>query len=614
MKARIRILPEQLCNQIAAGEVVERPASVVKELLENALDAGAGEILVEVEAGGKRLIRIIDDGSGMGRDDVLLCVERHATSKIAVNDDLFRLQTFGFRGEALPSIAAVSRLTISSRTAEAEAGWEVYLEGGVVRRSGAIGIPTGTTVEVRNLFFNTPARRKFLRRDETELGHVGEVVTKTALAHAEVRFRLVHNGRTLLDVYRQHSLEERVASLLGRPLLEELLPLCRSGERGLAMHGLVAQPSRNRSAGSAIYTYINGRYIRDRVVQHAILEGYRNLLPKGRYPMAVLFLDMDPELVDVNVHPTKHEVRFREQGEVHDFIVAALRDTLRPSGWLAGRHPTPGSPGLDAPVPNGGVVPPPPLEVPGDPPHQIQETLGRYAQTASLAMPSRAAAPLEPASETSPCPEQPDFRNAVLPAMDDPGFFGGLTVLGQFRRSYILCQDGDDLLIIDQHAAHERIGFERLKAQFLAGGIERQRLLFPTILELTFRDAAVMSEQQDELARLGFEVEPFGGNAFAVKAVPQLLADTPVEGMVRDLIADLASIGRSGVIEAALDRLLIGMACHGMVRANQSLNPVQIRALLLDLDGVDFRGHCPHGRPVLQRLTLTEIERMFKRK
>ncbi|AMV72619.1 DNA mismatch repair endonuclease MutL [Desulfuromonas carbonis] len=603
MTNRIRILEENLCNKIAAGEVVERPASVVKELLENALDAGSTELSIEVEQGGKGLVRVSDDGEGMDRDDLLLCVERHATSKIASDDDLFRLRTFGFRGEALPSIAAVSRLTLSSRTASAEAGWEVYLEGGVVRRSNAVGLPCGTVVEVRNLFFNTPARRKFLRRDETELGHIGDVVTKLALANPEVRFRLQHNGRTLIDVYRNHSLEERVAALLGRPLLKDLLPLCQDGEGPLALHGLIAQPGQNRSTSNTIFTYINGRYIRDRVVQHAVMEGYRNLLLKGRYPVVVLFLDLDPELVDVNVHPTKHEVRFRDQRQVHEFIVASLRATLRPTGWLGAPSETVAAP--------AGITDPPSAAAAAV--GRIEEALQAYATRSGTSdlFPQRPQAP--PAPQSWPLPMAADNEPPARLPPSPEGYFASLAIIGQYRRSYLLCQDGDDMVLIDQHAAHERIGFERLKAQFLAAGIERQLLLFPSLLELDFREAAWLGEHLDDLARLGFEIEPFGGNAFVVKATPQLLGEVTVNDLIRDVAGELAALGNSGLLEDALDKVLIRMACHGMLRANQTLSPAEGRALLEDLDRVDFRGNCPHGRPVMKRLTLAEVERMFKR-
>jgi DNA mismatch repair protein MutL len=613
MKTKIRILSENLCNKIAAGEVVERPASVVKELVENSLDAGATEIRVEVEGGGKKLIRVVDDGEGMGRDDAFLCLERHATSKIRSDEDLFRLQTLGFRGEALPSIAAVSRFALRSRPEETLEGWEIYAEGGTVKRAGAVGSPRGTTIEVRDLFFNTPARRKFLRRDETELGHVGDVVTKLALAHPEVQFRLVHNGRSLIDVYRQAQLRERVASLLGRPLLRDLVPLAVDGPEGLGLHGLVAQPALSRSTSGSAFTFINGRYIRDRVVQHALMEGYRNLLEKGRYPVAVLFLAIDPALVDVNVHPTKHEVRFRDQRLVHEFISRSIRETLRPSAWLSAAEEEPqGRDGnllsaMDEPAALAPIASKPFADGPtGEHRQRVQEALSSYASTRP--------------EEEPPAPVA-DFRRPagpfVLPAREPQGgkggFFSALEIIGQYRRSYILAQDGDDLILIDQHAAHERIAFERLRAQFRQGSVERQALLFPAVLELDFREAALLNEHLEELGRLGFDLEPFGGKTLALKAVPRLLSDADAERLVRDVAGEIATVGNSALVEEALDEVFAVMACHSVVRANQTLGPAQIGALLRELDHVDFKAHCPHGRPVMKRLCLAEVERMFKR-
>lgn len=613
MKHKIQILPENLCNKIAAGEVVERPASVVKELLENSLDAGATEIRVEVERGGKKLIRVVDDGEGMGRDDAFLCLERHATSKIRCDDDLFRLQTLGFRGEALPSIAAVSRFNLRSRAQESLEGWEIYAEGGTVKRAGAVGSPCGTTIEVRDLFFNTPARRKFLRRDETELGHISDVITKLALAHPEVQFRFAHNGRTLVDVYRQAALPERVAALLGRSLLRDLVPVAVEGPGGLHLQGLISQPTANRSSSGSVYTFINGRYIRDRVVQHALMEGYRSLLEKGRYPVTVLFLAVDPGLVDVNVHPTKHEVRFRDQRLVHDFIASAVRETLRPAGWLA----APREDSLE-----GDLQPVLPSTPPSAVPPQravrsadslaaghregVQEALLSYARTgpgkervAGVGAAQRQTGPF-----TVPDAES-DERGR--------GFFSSLEIIGQYRRSYILCQDGEDLLLVDQHAAHERIGFERLRSQFRQGRVERQTLLFPAVLEFDFREAALLKESLAEMAQLGFDLEPFGGKAFALKAIPQLLNDREAERLVRDVAGEIATVGKSGLVEEALDGIFAVMACHGVVRANQSLSPPEISALMRSLDEVDFKAHCPHGRPVMKRLPLSGVERMFKR-
>ncbi|MHB8713222.1 MAG: DNA mismatch repair endonuclease MutL [Trichloromonadaceae bacterium] len=607
MAQKIHILAENLCNKIAAGEVVERPASVVKELLENSLDAGASDIRIEVERGGKRLIRISDDGEGMGREDAFLCLERHGTSKIACAEDLFNLRTLGFRGEALPSIAAVSRLTLRTRNAESAEAWEIGSEGGVVRRAEAVGASCGTMLEVRDLFFNLPARRKFLRTDETELGHISDVVSKLALANPQVQFRLLHNERSLLELYRHTTLEERVAALLGRPVLRELLPLEWQGEGGIGLQGLISQPAHNRPTGSNIYTFINGRYIRDRVVQHAVMDGYRHLIVKGRYPVVVLFLIIDPALVDVNVHPTKHEVRFRDQRLVHDCIAEAVRAVLRPSDWL------PRSPAeqgvlppavVPASVSGAGFEPRLPHSDPGAV-QGVQEALSRYA-----ARPSAQPAQVwrRPVAESS----QPTLLTASA-APGESGFFSGLTVLGQYRRSYILCQDGDDLILIDQHAAHERIGFERLRAEYQQGALARQTLLFPAVLEFDFREAALFQDHLADLERLGFEIEPFGGKAFLLKAIPHLLASSSAEQLVRDVVNEVATIGRSALAAEGIEAVLILMACHGVIRANQTLAPEQIRALLRDLDGVDFQAHCPHGRPVMKRLPLIEIERMFKR-
>ncbi len=598
--SRIKILPENLCNKIAAGEVVERPASVVKELIENSLDAGADEILIDVEGGGRKLIRLQDNGCGMSRDETFLSLERHATSKIENDEDLFRLTTLGFRGEALPSIAAVSRFTLQSRDAASDAGWLVRVSGGRVDHAEAVGMPTGTTIEVRNLFFNTPARRKFLRSDQTEIGHIGDVVSRQALARPEVRFRLRHNGRVLIDALRTDEVAARVAAILGREAVREMVSVTSEHE-SLALHGMLSRPLYNRSATSAIYTYINGRYIRDRVVQHAVMEGYRNLLMKGRYPVVVLFLDLPPETVDVNVHPTKHEVRFREQNQVHGFISSAVRNALR----------TATSSSADSDRPSAAPEPPAhsPLTAPatsrphgsGFEPSVARETLGEYRPPEITS----GAVRRPPADACSPF-NLPDSK-----ALEGPA--GSMTLIGQFRQSYILCQDGDDLVLIDQHAAHERVGFERLREQFSRSGIERQSLLFPVVLEFDFRETSLLQGRLQTLSKLGFELEHFGGNSFVLKGVPRLLKDSEAEQLLRDVASDLAELGESARIEDALEHILATMACHSVVRANQRLTPEEMQALLAEIDRVDFSGHCPHGRPVMQRLSLADIERMFKR-
>lgn len=626
MSQKIHILPETLCNQIAAGEVVERPASVVKELVENALDAGADRIQVEIENGGKRLIRVTDNGCGMSREDAFLCLERHATSKVREEQDLFRLTTLGFRGEALPSIAAVSRLALRTRMPEALEGWEIVAEGGTVKRASAAGVPPGTTIEIRNLFFNTPARRKFLRRDETELGHVGETLTRLALSCPEVRLRFVHNGRLLWEANRQKALLERAAELLGRETARDLLPLDVQGAENLRLHGLISRPALSRSGLGGMYTFINGRYIRDRVVQHALGDGYRNLLPRGRHPVLVLFLEVDPAQVDVNVHPTKHEVRFRQQAQVHDFVAQALCERLRTAS-PADDRPAVAMPFADPSPPAGGTAPfskaandppPPTLTRPAPAPKhrpetaapaatpRVEEARGPYAEREDL--PAEAESPPDP-------PPSPLFAEPAGPVGqgESRGFFSGLEIIGQYQNSYLVCQSGQDLILVDQHAAHERIGFERLRQQYLAGAVEGQLLLFPKVLEFDFRQARVVEENRDTLARLGFDLEHFGGNAFALKELPRMLQEADAESLVRDLVEELTAIGSSRRVEIELERILLKMACHGMVRAHQRLAGEEMRALLDTLDDTPFNSHCPHGRPTFLRWTLGEVERLFKR-
>lgn len=610
MSRRIHILPENLCNKIAAGEVVERPASVVKELIENSLDAGAGEIHVEIEKGGRKLIRITDDGCGMGKEDIFLCLERHATSKIASDDDLFRLTTLGFRGEALPSIASVARMVLRSRPAEAEEGMEIHVDCGQIRKTASCGMAPGTVIEVRDLFYRLPARRKFLRRDETEMAHIGDVVTKMALAHPGVQFRLSHQGRTLVDVRRNENLRTRVAGLLGRQVAGQLLEFDHRGAEG-RVHGLVSPPDLSRATSGGIFTFVNGRAIRDKVVQHAVMEAYRTLLPRGRYPVLVLFLDIDPGEVDVNVHPTKHEVRFRRQGQVHDFILACLRQTLRGSSWLTppevedGR--TPGKPATEENSPGVAYR------------QRIQETLDRYGTRTAPSRPDQA--PSVVWSDKSPKRSEPQAvtnssvvsDQAERPSELSLGFFSGLRYLGQYHDSYLLCQDGDDLVIIDQHAAHERIGFERLKQGWQSGQVERQSLLFPPVMELSRSESDLVQTHLNDFARFGFELEHFGGHSWVLKAIPQILAKDDAEGLVRDVIDELAGLGQSSRLDDAVDRVLVTMACHSMVRANQALAKEQVAALLRQLDTVDFSSHCPHGRPVMHRFRLGEIERLFHR-
>lgn len=599
MNAKIKILPEKLCNQIAAGEVVERPASVVKELVENSLDAGADEIIIEIDRGGKKRIVVSDNGCGMRHDDVFLCFERHATSKIKTEEDLFHLIYHGFRGEALPSIAAVSRLSVMSRNVEDDCGLRIDIVGGQVKHTDEVGVPCGTTFVVKDLFFNLPARRKFLRKDDTEFGHISEIVTRLSLANPSVHFKLTHNGRTLLNLYRQNRSLDRIAMVVGRTIVDELLPVeCEQGT--LKLTGFVARPTINRSTTATVYSFVNGRFVKDRVLHHAIMDGYRQLLMKGRYPVCVLFLQLDSEMVDVNVHPTKHEVRFHDQRAVHQFVSQSVRTVLREASREASL------------VSHSFVSTPPvvekivPLSVPMNQPIVADQGEVEHVQVAEktleYASALQHAQPLVRSDEQAP----------TLP-VDDNGFFASLKIIGQYHRSYILCEEGDDLVLIDQHAAHERIGFERFKKQYSSGSIVTQELLFPDILELSIREDTELRQQIDLMKRLGFELEPFGGLSWALKSIPTFLLENDVKSMVCDVLAELSSVGSSGLTQDSFDAVLIKMACHGMIRANQRLEMVEMKALLQQLDGVDFNRHCPHGRPILQRLRLNDVEKMFRR-
>lgn len=609
---RIHLLSENVANKIAAGEVVERPASVIKELLENSLDAGATDISVEIAAGGRRLIRITDNGHGMSREDALLSLERHATSKIRTDSDLDGILTLGFRGEALPSIASVSRFRLATREAGNLEGTEIVVEGGRVRDVKACGMAPGTVITVEQLFFNTPARLKFLRSAETETGHVGDTVARVAVSRPDVALSLVSDGRELLRVQRSE-LRRRMAQAVGREAAGGLHEVAGS-EGGITVNGFISGPSVVRSATSAMFTYINGRFVRDKVVQHAIMQAYRGVIDRGRYPVLALFIELPPGEVDVNVHPTKHEVRFRRQATVHDAIQTALEEVLRRSPWLTHR-PEP-EPAATAMPPTGqayreriAAAAQASLALPGRPARTSYPTSYAFADNKGAV---QAAAALPPAASVS-------VREPAEPFQPDPvtaesmGYFSSLAIIGQFHGEYILCQSGAELVIIDQHAASERVAYQRLRRQFLAGGVESQRLLFPETLEFTFSEAALVVRFRDDLARIGFELEPFGGATVIASALPRVAAGNDGIRLVRDIVAELAALGTSAAFNDSIDGLLSRIACHSVVRGFHPLDSRQINELLQAMDETDFAASCPHGRPVSHTITLGELEKIFKR-
>jgi DNA mismatch repair protein MutL len=610
MSHRITILPETLTNKIAAGEVVERPSSVIKELIENSLDAGASDIYVEIAGGGRRLIRVADNGHGMSREDALLSLERHATSKIRNEEDLDGITTLGFRGEALPSIASVSRFCLATRETDSLEGTEITLEGGRVRDVKACGMAPGTVISVEQIFFNIPARLKFMKSAETEAGHVGDVLARMAVSRPAVAFSYTSDGRDVLKVQRS-DLQRRVSQIVGRDGSAELHEVCYD-DGYVSVSGFVSAPSLVRSSLQTMYTYINGRYVRDKLVQHAIMQAYRGVIDRGRYPVVALFIQLPPGELDVNVHPTKHEVRFRRQSTVHDAIKTAVEELLRRSPWLVNKqaqHPSPTSPAGQA----------------------YRERIAAAAQ-ASLAMPRReeninlrsfpapgnskteTAALLSQSVDESSTVSEPTTSFESNPADSEcAGYFSSLSIIGQFHSEYILCQSGSELVIIDQHAASERVAYQRLKQQFLAGGVESQRLLFPETVELSFIEVAVAIRFLTELACIGFELEPFGGSTLMVSAVPRMVAEKGAIGLVRDILADIAELGTSAAFQDAVDELLSRVACHSVVRGFHTLEARQISELLRSMDETDFAASCPHGRPASHVIRLSELEKIFKR-
>lgn len=627
----IRQLPDTLINQIAAGEVVERPASVVKELVENALDAGAKRIDIDLEEGGVRLVRIRDDGAGIAAADLPLAVSRHATSKIASLDDLEAVATLGFRGEALPSIASVSRFALSTRRDEDAHGATLRVEGGKVGDVAPAQHPRGTTVEVRDLFYNVPARRKFLRAERTELSHVEEWLRALALARPDVELRVSHNGRASRR-YRGADLgdapdggtatPERLVETLGGDFAANALRVDHAGA-GLRLHGWIGRPAYNRASTDQQYLYVNGRGVRDRNVAHAIRQAYSDVLFHGRHPAFVLFLETDPRAVDVNVHPAKHEVRFRESRLVHDFVYRTLQEALAATraGAAAGAEASLAVAGAAAPGDAGDgrsharwAMPQSRLAL------QVDDARAGYAALYG-ATPADAAIATGGSREAVAGAHAHGHAHAhahlhahpPLPASGDATLPPLGRALAQLHGIYILAETAEGLVVVDMHAAHERIGYEKLKAAHDSDGMRSQPLLVPQQVAVSEREAELAERESAILAELGFEVSRAGPQSLLLRAVPALLADGDTAALLRDVLADLREHGASRRVAEQRDELLATMACHGALRANRRLTLPEMDALLREMEITERSGQCNHGRPTWARFGLAEIDRWFLR-
>jgi DNA mismatch repair protein MutL len=650
---RIHILTDQVANQIAAGEVVDRPASVVKELLENSLDAGATRIRIEVEAGGRKLIRIVDDGHGMGRDDAMLAFERHATSKIRSSDDLLSIATLGFRGEALPSIASISRLDLTTRMEQDATGTLIEIAGGKMLRVEDIGAPSGTTIAVHDLFFNTPARRKFLKAESTELSHVTALVTHYALAHPDKHFELHSATHALLVAPPVKKPAERIFQIFGNDTLQQLVPVAaelkmeRTGlpepppwkrdqaytapEPGfLRASGFVSKPELQKLNRNSIYFFVNKRLVRDRLIVHAVIEAYRNIIPPTSFPVILMFLDMPPEEVDVNVHPAKTEVRFRQPSFIHDFVRDTIRNSLisaRPAAAFlqaitGSAHATPSLLPPISPLP-GSPVDEKAAESESDPPAEAGE-----ATAFSLSAP-----------EPSPMPGQLPFSADVLQALGsmtlptahncgdqtlpeteagaEPGpslnSLASLKPLGQLRESFILAVNDEGLWIIDQHVAHERVLFEKVLRDREVERVQRQQLLMPMLVDLLPAQMIVFAGIAAELERNGFEAEPFGPRTIAIKAAPVGLEGRHLERMLTEVLEQTERETQSENLEAARTRIAASIACHAAIKINTRLDSRRMEWLLAELAKTEHPTSCPHGRPIALRYSWKDIQRAFQR-
>jgi DNA mismatch repair protein MutL len=606
---KIRILSDDIISKIAAGEVVERPASVVKELLENSIDARSTEIKIELKNGGKKLVSVTDNGEGMTRDDALLSLERHATSKIRGSQDLFFIKTLGFRGEALPSIAAVSRFRLTTKVNDEISGTQITIDGGTIKRVEEIGCPTGTTVEVRDLFYNVQPRLKFMKTPETELSNALDMIQREALSHPDVGIEITHEGRTLLRLPRRKRMEERFPEFFPNIDLFEI----KAEAQGVKVYGFMSSPEDERTTTQKLYTYVNGRTLRDRFLTRTVIESYGRLIERGKFPQGVLLIEIPVEEVDVNVHPTKNEVRFRRARLVGDLIKAGVGEMLRNAPWIKDYHSRVEN-AVRGFYERRGI-----FEIPQDQDKRaslvsnipeinekntvIKTTYNQLSETANEMLPSQEHFPMRPSSREE-VNHQKLFRE---------GFFSTLEVIGQLRELYIICSSERGMILIDQHAAHERINYEKLKDAYMTRELQTQELLFPLLVELAPDEAQLLRQHKEEIDPLGIKLEEFGKGSFLIRSIPVILKDADIEKLLKDIIGEIFSLGREKGLSERIDHIIATMACHSSIRSGDELNHEKMKAILRELDCARFPHSCPHGRPVAKELTFDELESMFKR-
>ncbi len=597
MAGKIRLMPELLSSKIAAGEVVERPASVVKELVENSIDAGATEITVEVGDGGRRLVRVTDNGEGMSREDAALAFERHATSKISTEEDLLNIRTMGFRGEALSSIAAVARVTLKTRPRDETTGTRVQVDGGSRPMVMDEGCPVGTTVEVRDLFYNTPARQKFLRSPRTEFSRILDSVKRIALIHPGIRFTLLHGPSRVIDA-KKGRLKERVLDIFGPDVLKGLVEIGGrvADKSGICVSGLVSRPELSYTTSRHLFTYVNGRWVRDRSLNRAVHNGFSGMLDPSRYPFSIIDLRLPFDEVDVNVHPAKCEVRFKNHSLIYNMVMSSVRDALAGSGQAPAVRSS-----------SGVYVP-------------VEEALPPLAKVHAAEEPRP-----EPLYRTRSAPagatertERLDFQGTEDKI--NPEFMDA-EIVGQLWGEFLIVQKDEEFFVIDQHGAAERVRFERLRERFYRDGeVGSQYLLLPERFETTPEERDALKEVMPYLERMGFDIEPFGpsrihgGETFIIKASPEILSGRRSAELVKELVEELAETGSRSKVERGIDSALMRIACHSVIRGRRTLSKEEAMALLRDLAGVDFSGHCPHGRPVVRRFSRAEVEAMFERR